>query len=513
MTDPRQTSIRDLLSVLRAHWVLVVACAVLAVGAALGSSLSQDAKYTASAKLSFQDQSDDLALVGTTSGTSEPPAARALREANTLLSAETLERARQTLTPTPTIETLRAEVTAAPENTSNLVVVTAMAPTAREAAALANAVATTAVRVETQSLRRRFSVAARDLQKRPDAALGNNTDPETQGLYRDRIGRLDALASVAEPVTLAATALPPGSPSSPKPVRSAIIAGFAGLLVGIGMAFLRHSLDRRFRGSFDVRSHLDLPLLGYVSQESMGKTGFSQGGRDDMSAPNLEAFRIVRANLGFLSRADGSKVVLVTSALPQEGKSTVASTLAFVTAVAGRRTLLVECDFRRPSLAKRLEIDPAPGLIEILSGDVEARDVVRHLPVETFADTTIRANGGRADTMACIPAGGPTSQAAELIGSERLRAFLTKARDNYDVVILDSAPLLPVVDTLELFPSVDAAIFCVRDRQTTRDEADAGRAALAHIGERPIGIVITGVTHQDAAAYGYYAHAYSYSSR
>ena len=117
--------------------------------------------------------------------------------------------------------------------------------------------------------------------------------------------------------------------------------------------------------------------------------------------------------------------------------------------------------------------------------------------------------------FACVVAGSPTPQSAELLGSERCRDFLGQVRTAYDAVIIDSCPLLAVVDTLELVPSADAVIVCVRASETRREQVRAAHKALAHFPPRPIGVVVTGMRRasEETTPYGYYAHAYSYAPK
>jgi capsular exopolysaccharide synthesis family protein len=233
-----------------------------------------------------------------------------------------------------------------------------------------------------------------------------------------------------------------------------------------------------------------------------------------LSEDDLEGFRVLRTNIEFLDVDNPPKVLLVTSALPQEGKSTVATGLAAAYAVAGKRTLVVECDLRRPTLATRTGISATPGLSDYLVGRAEPQQVL-----QSIAPPSGPANGNEASTMtAAVPfvaitAGSPSPQPAELLRSKRCSEFLAQVRDAYDVVLLDTCPLLSVADTLELLPAADAVIICVRASKTTRDQAKAAKAALAHFPTRPSGVVLTGARSHDAGAYpGYYSYGYVYGS-
>jgi capsular exopolysaccharide synthesis family protein len=199
------------------------------------------------------------------------------------------------------------------------------------------------------------------------------------------------------------------------------------------------------------------------------------------------------------------KTVLVTSALPQEGKSTVATSLASAYVLAGKRTLLVECDLRRPTMAKRLSCEQSPGLSDYLIGQATPTEVVQKVPLVE------PQNGTAAPTLVAITAGSPTPRPAELLASKRFGAFLDQVREAYDVVVIDSTPLLSVGDSLQLVPRVDGVVLCVRAEQTTREQARAARQALEHFPDRPTGVVVTGVKPGHELDYGYYSYAYAQS--
>jgi len=233
-----------------------------------------------------------------------------------------------------------------------------------------------------------------------------------------------------------------------------------------------------------------------------------------MTDQDVESFRILRTNLEFLDVDHPIKSILVTSPLPEEGKSTVAASLAAANAAAGKRTLLVECDLRRPSLPERLSINRSPGLSDYLAGQASAGQI---LQVVTLSEGEPVSNGNGKDAprveaaagkLVVIAAGSQSVRPAELLGSRRFRDFLEQVVAAYDIVVIDTPPLLSVSDTLELVPLVDSVLLCIRADQTTRDQARAVKDALAHLPERTTGIVVTGLKPGREHDYGYYSYAY-----
>jgi capsular exopolysaccharide synthesis family protein len=224
-----------------------------------------------------------------------------------------------------------------------------------------------------------------------------------------------------------------------------------------------------------------------------------------LAAPDQESFRVLRQNVRYFA-PDPLRTILVTSAISQEGKSTVAACLAAASAAAGHRTLLVECDLRRPVLAARLGLPEGPGVSDYVTGNAEPQDVVR-----SVSATRVGINGakgaassatyGDERSLACITAGTQAPRPAELLASERFREFLSEVGEVYESVILDTPPLLTVADTLGIVPAVAGILLCVRLRRTTRDQARAAQATLDRLPSRPVGLVLTDMR---GAAHGYY---------
>ena len=231
----------------------------------------------------------------------------------------------------------------------------------------------------------------------------------------------------------------------------------------------------------------------------------------------METFRILRTNLDYIDQGRPVKTVLVTSPLPEEGKTTVSIGLALASALGGRRTLLVEADLHRPVHAERLGLAKSPGLTDYLVGRAEPQDVVQ---LKDFVDPAaavgdgVATNGAAPEArrlrLSCITAGTDSGNVGELFGSERFASFLEEVSEVYDLVVIDTAPLLAVAETSQLVPLADALLVCLRMGRTTTDQAQVGSEALERLPERPTGLVATGVTERAAGAYSYYSYAYGY---
>jgi succinoglycan biosynthesis transport protein ExoP len=491
------TGLRDYLAVLRARRATVIAVTLIAVAIGLAYSLAKTPTYDATATVTFTDPLKQLSTVAP--GTQVPfdtaPDKTAAGNANTVTRADVVAAVQKQLNNGMSINQLKGDVNATVSAASDQIEITASTDNADKSAKVANAFANQLKLAVRNDTRDRFAAQAKVL----NSSLGKSSSSTTASTGDLGAARLQALSKIADPVSITKPATAPGSPSSPKPVRDTILALILGLLVGIGAAFLRNALDRRIKDSHQIQHDLGIPLVGYVRADALGLAGVGRNGDSFVSEDDLEAFRILRRNVDFLAGDEEISSLVVTSALPEEGKSTVAAWFAYVSAVAGRRTLLVECDLRRPVLATRFGVDRAPGLSDYLGGEAKPKDVLR----------SVNVHGREAvDVLPLIPAGENTFQPTEMIGSKKFKAFLDQTTRAYDIVIFDSAPLLPVGDTLELIPQVDAVLLCVRLGQTTRDQAQAAKQAMTHLPDKPTGLVVTGVRRgSDDDYYGYYSYA------
>jgi Mrp family chromosome partitioning ATPase len=503
-------TLRDYLRVLARYRVAIVVITVLGGVAGYLTAKSQTPSYKASATVSVQDPQQNLSLAGLTPGQPQAPINLATQNTETLTRPSVMLAVRRALHTNESVGALSGAL-AGQVTPGGLLQITATAPDPRFAARLANATAAVVVSQNNQAAQALYRSDANAVAGQIARYHGSPTGLGLQTLQQQQ-ARLSTLSNVAHTSQLSEAAAAPGSPSSPSTSRSALIGLALGLLVAIAAAFLRDTLDRRLRTPREVDSSFRLPVLGHVGKQAMGRVASFGHGGSEAQALELERFRILRRNLELLDHDHPPRSVLVTSTVAGEGKTTVASSLAVATAASGKRTLLVDCDLRRPELASRLGIERAPGISDYLLGRATPEEILRRLD---FATTPIaNGNGGSSNghasggshMLVCIPAGSAPAQAAELLGSRRFAEFIEQVSSTYDAVVLDSAPLLPVADTLDIVPHVDAVLVCARESRTTRTQAAAARATLDRFPDRPAGVVITGVRSRGAAD-----ELYSYS--
>lgn len=501
-------TLRDYLRTMREHRVLIVAVTILAAALALGLTLPQRRIYTAQASVSLRDISEDYGAVGIPVAPAQTQQQLSAAAAQTTTTAEVASRVKRQLNSNMSVAQLQSSVTATVDQSSNFVIVQAHDRTAAGAAALANAFATQSTALSNNDAKTRFAAQARSIRTKIAQFGGSRAKSSAKIELESERARFLSLANFAQPATIVESATPPSGPSSPKPVFDAFLGAVIGLIIAIVIAFGRQAVDRRLRDAREVGQLLELPVIGDLREDALGcAPADDSSSRGQLSDLDLESVRMIRRNLDFLAAHETVKTVAITSALPKEGKSTLAAALAFSAAAIGRRTLLIECDLRRPVIADRLALQPKPGLTDYIGGEAEPDDILQIVAVEPSINGGPRATPGQ---LVCIVAGSATTRTDELLSAPRFHELLDEVSSVYDLVVLDSAPILPVADTLEILPLVDGVLLCVRVRQTTREQALAARVAIQRFPPRPVGVVVTAAAASDE--YGSYAYNYGYSA-
>ncbi len=305
----------------------------------------------------------------------------------------------------------------------------------------------------------------------------------------------------------------PGSTSYPRKTRSLTLALVLGLSLGVGAAFLVETLDNTVKTTDDVTNRLGLPALGLVPRLpaldqpprrrlSLRRPRSAEGpvvafdtSRRGASRA-LEALRSLRTSLLLSHSGKPPQVILVSSALPSEGKSTVAANLAISLAQTGVRTLLMDLDMRRPSLASIFGLKADRGMSTFLSGN---SDLSSQIHQTTFANVFM------------VPAGLRAPNPGELIGSRRMAQGMQLAREYFTYVVVDTPPSLEISDALVLSPYVDGVVLVVQGDRTPRQVLRKAADQFLNIGATLLGVVINNVDVEQRG-YGYYYGYYGYGS-
>lgn len=289
-------------------------------------------------------------------------------------------------------------------------------------------------------------------------------------------------------------------------VQQKLLLGLlVGLLLGLGGAFFLEYLDQTIKSAGDVERVLGMPVLGLIPFErSLAASGngaarqpivvLSQLAPDD---PAVEAYRALRTNVTFVGAERPLQLLAVTSPGPGEGKTTTAANLALALAQGGARVLLVDADLRRPQLHRAFDLPQAPGVTDVLVGKARVADAMRR---------DVRAS------LDVLPAGALPPNPAELLGSDAMRQLLGEVRRDYEYIVADTPPALPVTDATVMAATVDATILVMRSGETEEVAARRVVEQLGRVRARVAGVVLNGVSQRHDHYYTYYAHG-AYAER
>lgn len=465
-------TIEDFLRLLLRNLLLLVAGLVLGAAAGYGLSFTQSTTYSASALgyVSASAQSDENGdPIQQASGNMQFQYSKA----QSYLPLFNTRAVGQRIVDELGLEASPDEVAGSLQTTLDpnapIITVEAVAPTAEEASAIANA-AVEATAAE-----------ARELE------TGGNED-----------------AAVGVQLTNYQNAVVPGAPVSPDREKFLIAGAAFGLLVALGLAWLRDRNDSRLRTADDVTDVVGLPTLGALpdaKELARGKDGVLP---EPASFPSREALRKLRTNLRYIDVDNPPRSIVVTSSAPGEGKSTVAANLARVMARAGQPTLLVDADLRRPMIAQQFSVDGEVGLSQLLAASVSLEDVAE--------PTTV-------PLLTLLPAGQIPPNPSELLGSRRMQELIEELSRQY-FVIIDAPPVLAVTDAQLLTRHSDGAILVAVPGQTRTAAMQKAVEAIRAVNGTVYGAVLnrasTGRLNRLAygdAVYGYSAYGkYGYGA-
>ena len=399
-----------------------------------------------------------------------------------LTTRETLRRAARRI-PGETAAQLERKVDSSVDPRADIVTIAATDDTARGAARIANAVATTFLAQQRRGDRRRLDRARATLRRALadlEGRRGLQVATERASI-RERLTDLNvSAAGSASELSLAESAVPPDTAFSPRPVRNALFAFFAAVFIAALVVLARAQLKPRVSGSRELSRLLDLPVIAEVPHVRR-----PLGHRPQMlSAAEYEAYQTLLATLRRRLPATTQRTVLITSALHGEGKTEVTAALGLVLSQALHRTWLVSADMRWPKLHELFDVEQAPGLSEVLAG---ARNG------GTSGILQLTASRTDSGTLHVLASGRTPPDPAQLLASDALDSFFEQIKgSDYDYVLLDGPPLLGLVDSQILAQRVDGVVIVCRPDRQTPESAIALRELLERLEVEPIGVVTVG---------------------
>ncbi|MDF3297631.1 polysaccharide biosynthesis tyrosine autokinase [Streptomyces tropicalis] len=444
------------------RWPTVLLCLVPTVGAALAVTFLSAPVYEARTQLFVATRSgEDSAQLNQGQSFSQ---ARVQSYAAIVPTRQVTEPVVKELGLHTTPEELASQITAvAPLNTV-LIDIAVRDTVPERAARIANAVAA------------RFSAVVERLE----------TPKHRPGTARSKSHADDETTTSPVSLGVTETAVAPTHPVSPRPLLNLSAGVFGGLLLGAGSVVLRETLDTTLKSSEALGELTALPGLGTIpfDRNVPRRPLVSMDGH----SKRAEAFRKLRTNLQFSQVDDRPRIIVVTSSVPGEGKTNTAVNLALSLAEAGVSTCLVDGDLRRPCVASTFGLVQDAGLTTVLIGQARIEDVMQ------------QAEG----RLAVLASGAVPPNPTELLSSGRMTEVLNELADTYEVVIVDTAPLLPVADTVGLASLAQGALLVVRAARTSRDQVRTAAASLDRVGVRVLGTVFSMAPVPKGDPYGTY---------
>ena len=370
----------------------------------------------------------------------------------------------------------------------------------------------------------------RQLAKMPEEAMGyQRLDrdrlvlQETMKMVQSRLKEAEITASVPDSsASLLDDAVSADQQANSSQTLIFAVAVFSGLLVGVGVAFLRDWLDTTIHDEADLRAIVGVPVVGIIpnlqqhsragtyrlppSPAEQGAEAKADRGGSKSSAPGsareyhtpaAEAYRALRTNLNYLTPPRAPRVIVVTSALPGDGKTTTVVNLAITLAQQGQRVILIDAETRRGTVHEAFGIPPSPGFFDLMYGQASPGECIRRVSMET---------GGSVDVLPLGSA--PSVNPADLLVATRLQPLFDRLRQQYDYVLLDTPPLNLFTDAALIAASSDALLLVARSDKTDRDELKFAVAQLRNVQVVLAGAVLNDVELRRGSryrqGYGYY---------
>ena len=526
--DLRGQTLRDRLRVLSARLWLVVLVAVVCTGTAFLLANAQTRLYQASARLIYQPPTDITNPTAGTSSVNTDSMAIQLQSVSSMMSDPAVrEKALSLLdglSPAPRY-TISATVVTPESNTAaatfpNMVEITAEMESPTSAAKVANAYATAviALRKESQQVRYRAAQLVVEDQLKLYTTSQSRLSPDYATLAQQLSNLKIAEATATGDFTVVIPAIPPTSPASPQPMRSAALGLGVGLLAGVVLVFLVSRFDTRVRTHRQVAEILDLPVVGRVPRirhQALRRSELVVLAEPDGQVS--EALRMLRSNLEWANVDGQMRSILITSCVKGEGKSVTLCNLAVTLARAGKRVVVIDGDLRAPRVHSVFNLPNAVGLTSFVRGTSELKTALQVFPPSQRATRVL-------DKSAVLPGGdGPAPAAAnaegslwiltsgplppdpgEFIASKRMASALKQlAGMDVDYVLVDAPPVLSVGDAAALSSSVDALLIVVNLDKVNRPTLVDGRDQLKPLPCRKVGVVVVGERIEHRQYYGY----------
>ncbi len=294
-----------------------------------------------------------------------------------------------------------------------------------------------------------------------------------------------------EPILVHENATPNFTPAKPNVKMHLILGAVVGLIFGVGLAFFLEYMDTSVKSLEDVERYLEVPVLAVIPKE-VGVLHKQSG-----LSPDAEAYRILRTNIEFNRKSADANAITVVSGGAGEGKSTTLVNLAYICAQGGYNTLMIDGDLRRPRLHTFFDINNSVGLTNYLTTDLMLEDVILQTPV---------------DNLYFMPSGILPADAAGILNSRRMSELIADVKSRFDLVLIDSPPILGVSDASVLASECDLTMIVIQHRKLPRSMLVRVKQAIENVGGTLLGVVLNNVDVRSDNQYQYYTSYYTYYS-
>ncbi len=515
--------LRDYLNVISARRGIIILATLIVACVALAVSLLQPPTYTAQAKVLISEKDTGAALFGTVLPELSSQPERALQTQVQLVEVRpVIEATIKKLALQQTPEELLSRVDVGAIGQTNVIAIQATATKPEQAAEIANTVADEYVAASKDRKRASLKAAADEVQQRLEQAraeilaLGRRVQESGKsdeltaelgiatGTYSTLAEKLEQLRINEQLETgsgvVVQAAVVEVEQIAPKPLRNTALGALVGLALGLGMAFLYEYLDNTIKSTDEAERVYGTTVLGIVPMER-----FEKGVKRRLTiveAPGSaasEAYRVIRNSLDFINFEHDLHTLMITSAAPAEGKSSVAANLAMSLTQTGKKVVLVSCDFRRPTTEQFFPVNNTVGLSEVLLGTHSLK-------------SALQRPGG--EQLLVLTAGKMPPNPNELLGSTKMKEVIESLEEWGDWVIIDTPPVLAVADPVSVARWVDGVVVVSKAGESTREAGQKAVELLGKVGARIIGVVVWGLDetkNRPGYGYGYYTGGYYYN--
>jgi succinoglycan biosynthesis transport protein ExoP len=527
----RPTTLADYVAILRRRKWIIIALPVVAAVSAYAVSRTQTPLYQATAQVLVNRTSIVSAITNVSDPTIGDPSRFLATQASVARAPELAEQVVKAAgVRGATAGGLLGNSHVAAESDADVLDVSVSWGDPNSATRLTNAYARGFTRYKTQLDTKKINDALRTLQARITAL--KQSGATTSSSYTTLLQYQSQLETIGTLLANNTSVLRPAAGAAqtrPRPMRTAFLGGLLGAVLGVALAFLAEALDRRVRSEEELEEALNLPLIGRVPpppQQLRDVNALVM-----VAAPEsieAESIRKLKTSIEFLNLERGARTIMVTSALPKEGKSTTIANLAVAFARSGRSVALVDLDLRRPSLHRFFRTGVGVGVTDVVNGAETVTHALRSISLPSSwprlaapSSNGKRARGGPADSeeqamlkllsAGTVPPSGPESL-VDFLENGRLSSVLKELADQFDLVLVDTPPLLAVGDALALTAKVDAVVLVLHGGVQRPVVHELARQL--HSSQAPtLGFILTGISPEGdgyVGGYGYGYEAYSY---